>query len=722
MKTFILIPSIATVCLPLCTRTAAQDIRTSNGMVTDKSAQMLTIPASVYGNGPYDFDVAKEWPEVDFGILQVGAYGDGAPWGIWSESSLGPDGKFYVSAGNHKSYGGAKALIVCYDPVKKQHSVILNSQQVCGWRDDQFGDGKIHGKPDVGPGGDMWLLTFFGPYPSKSDWGRNYFGGHLIRYNIYTQETEHLGIPVADESWPLFTWDWARNRLYAVGESGMFQDPSSGDAAASYNPPAYNWDYGKVLVYDTKNRTVIRGTSLPATAGGEQLCWWRRSLLLDRSTGKLYGTECRDPHRFLCYDPATNAFTRMNASLQDVLNSWPDHVLGGSQDAKNSDGSIFCFDQSGNFYEFFPEQDRVENLGKNWPKGELIENIELSPGHAYLYFVPTSGWEQMGFPLVQYNVETGRKKVIAFLSDYYMNKYGFGARCTYNVRCSKDGALAYIACNGNFGNFDYGVLAHFCIHIPQSERSGDSAGIDTSSIPPPTDTTHTNLPPDTTHPADQSSYTGAPYNGAAHAVPGRIEAENYDRGGEGVAYHDLVAGNELGQYRTDDVDIEATTDPQGGGYQLGHTGNGEWINFSAEVQTAGSYTMSARVASGQAVQFHLLVDGVEAGPSVNVASTGSWTSWTTVGTSGIDLPAGKHVIRFCFTSLGFCLNWIAFDLDRATPASHIRPLHVQIPLLTWEYYTLKGARIGASKSGSAVAIAAAKTRTVAFRRTILSGQ
>src|SRR5258708_1682338 len=52
----------------------------------------------------------------------------------------------------------------------------------------------------------------------------------------------------------------------------------------------------------------------------------------------------------------------------------------------------------------------------------------------------------------------------------------------------------------------------------------------------------------------------APFGGTAWAVPGKIEFENYDTGGEGVAYHDLEAANQGGQYRTGDgVDIQATT-------------------------------------------------------------------------------------------------------------------------------------------------------------------
>ena len=32
----------------------------------------------------------------------------------------------------------------------------------------------------------------------------------------------------------------------------------------------------------------------------------------------------------------------------------------------------------------------------------------------------------------------------------------------------------------------------------------------------------------------------APYRGAPTPVPGLVEAEDYDTGGEGVAYHDVV--------------------------------------------------------------------------------------------------------------------------------------------------------------------------------------
>jgi hypothetical protein len=45
-----------------------------------------------------------------------------------------------------------------------------------------------------------------------------------------------------------------------------------------------------------------------------------------------------------------------------------------------------------------------------------------------------------------------------------------------------------------------------------------------------------------------------PYGAVAAVLPGTIEAENFDNGGEGIAFHDLTAGNSGGAYRATDAD------------------------------------------------------------------------------------------------------------------------------------------------------------------------
>ena len=98
-------------------------------------------------------------------------------------------------------------------------------------------------------------------------------------------------------------------------------------------------------------------------------------------------------------------------------------------------------------------------------------------------------------------------------------------------------------------------------------------------------TVHVVVPPSST-----------PFGGTAALIPVVIEAENFDEGGEGIAYHDLTTGNAGGQYRQTDVDI-ATTSDAGGGYALGYVAAGEWLKYSVSVAAAGSYTLEARVAS-----------------------------------------------------------------------------------------------------------------------------
>src|SRR5207249_1250766 len=102
----------------------------------------------------------------------------------------------------------------------------------------------------------------------------------------------------------------------------------------------------------------------------------------------------------------------------------------------------------------------------------------------------------------------------------------------------------------------------------------------------------------------------APFTGFPQIVPGTIQAEDFDGGGEGVAYHDTDTSNNGGQYRNTGVDIESTSDP-GGGYNVGWTAAGEWLKYSINATVDGIYTLQARVASsGDGGTFHFEFDGV----------------------------------------------------------------------------------------------------------------
>lgn len=136
-------------------------------------------------------------------------------------------------------------------------------------------------------------------------------------------------------------------------------------------------------------------------------------------------------------------------------------------------------------------------------------------------------------------------------------------------------------------------------------------------------------------------------------------ADNYDVGGEGVAYHDLDAVNNSGAYRpAEGVDTEPATDAlppglsagaSGVGYNVGHISAGEWLKYTVNVPTAGAYSVGLRFASGSSGgSAHLEIDGTNVSGSIGLPGTGGWQSWQTITTAGLSFTAGTHTLRLVF--------------------------------------------------------------------------
>lgn len=150
----------------------------------------------------------------------------------------------------------------------------------------------------------------------------------------------------------------------------------------------------------------------------------------------------------------------------------------------------------------------------------------------------------------------------------------------------------------------------------------------------------------------------SPYGGTAHAIPGTIEVENFDLGGEGTAFHDNDASNNGGQYRNSEgVDMEAASD---GGYNVGWTNTGEWIEYTVEVSTTGTYTLETRVAAPSGGAFQIEMDGANVSGSITVPNTGGWQAWQSVTISNVSLQAGQHVMRLAMNTGGFNIDKLIF--------------------------------------------------------------
>jgi hypothetical protein len=142
----------------------------------------------------------------------------------------------------------------------------------------------------------------------------------------------------------------------------------------------------------------------------------------------------------------------------------------------------------------------------------------------------------------------------------------------------------------------------------------------------------------------------AAYGGTPVALPGTVSAANFDDGGEGVAYHDTTPGNAGGAYRATDVDLEPSSD---GGYNVGWTTPGEWLNYTVDAATAGSYTVRLRVASPAGGSMHVGFNGPSnVWEALTVPATGDWQTWTTIGFTA-PLGAGIQQMTLRFDTGGF---------------------------------------------------------------------
>ena len=184
-----------------------------------------------------------------------------------------------------------------------------------------------------------------------------------------------------------------------------------------------------------------------------------------------------------------------------------------------------------------------------------------------------------------------------------------------------------------------------------------------------------------------SHYKGTPYqdgyyNGGAQKIPGVVHCAYYDRGGEGVAYHDTDAKNHgsgelnpangtyLNEFRMGEgVDISYTKfklDPQiddnpfeqvqppANLLYVGWTEPGEWFNMTVEVAQAGDYTADLLYTSNRGGTISLDVNGEPATGPLTIVSTFNasdplaWRQWhhwrIALGIAKVHLQAGKSVL------------------------------------------------------------------------------
>lgn len=153
-----------------------------------------------------------------------------------------------------------------------------------------------------------------------------------------------------------------------------------------------------------------------------------------------------------------------------------------------------------------------------------------------------------------------------------------------------------------------------------------------------------------------------PYEGSRHAIPGVIEAEDYDTGISGVAYYDSTPGSKGWYDREDDVDIMKIGNPITG-YYIESPTPGEWLKYSVTVAQSGLYTLDAQIGkfNDNERRLYFEIDGVALGGIFRPLQTPTWTTfYSNYGEGPFYLEAGDHTLTVHFETSGIALDKFEF--------------------------------------------------------------
>ena len=170
------------------------------------------------------------------------------------------------------------------------------------------------------------------------------------------------------------------------------------------------------------------------------------------------------------------------------------------------------------------------------------------------------------------------------------------------------------------------------------------------------------------------------FNNDTIKLPGTIQAENFDKGGDGVTYHDSNSNKEgdASSYRSDCEGVDIVNG--NGGNAIGYTNTDEWLEYTVNVKEAGYYNYKAVASSGTTGSgFQLALSDIDGLTNItnkiNVPQTASsdWSKYTTIsGRTLIPLKEGDQVIRLTITGSSCNIDKIIFEHIEVTDSINIK--------------------------------------------------
>lgn len=141
-------------------------------------------------------------------------------------------------------------------------------------------------------------------------------------------------------------------------------------------------------------------------------------------------------------------------------------------------------------------------------------------------------------------------------------------------------------------------------------------------------------------PVIRQLFTGQPL-----AIPGKVEAENFDIGEDGLTYHDSDSKNVTSDLRPNEpIDIY---DLGNNKYYVIDNYPGEWLEYTVNVAQKGTYDISASIAAVVGGGTFKLKIGSTESEVIKAPATVSWVTTKPVNFS-MNLEAGTQIMRLTF--------------------------------------------------------------------------
>jgi hypothetical protein len=427
-----------------------------NGTVTLRSEEFLKVPESVVvareKEGAAPFVMAKTPPIVELAFHRD--LGPGAIsrrlWSSWGDICLASDGRVYCGIGDHGNDvgGDARCFIYCWDPKAKTLIQVVDVNAIVPREPGQPAWSKIHAKIDEAPDGTIL------------------FCGTLNDGNRAKK--------------PEYKWS------DALPGAQIYQyDPKSGKASVFANLPPKRCTATSLVDsqrgiwwcnLEAGDGNALWGLDLktkqPVFQGADGSLGFNRNFALLADGSILFNGE--------------NNLVRYDAGIKQLVpkKSWfqKSHGMRAST-LESKDGFVFGIThQTNELFRYHVVRDELEMLGPNWLSGMYTAVCVFSPDERFVYYQPGAHGQAFkdGTPVMQYEIATGRRKVLAFLADVCEKECDYVPGGTYGLKLSADGSTIYANLNGHASDRirptsmktkGFGLCAFAAIHIPESERT-----------------------------------------------------------------------------------------------------------------------------------------------------------------------------------------------------------------------------------------------------------